>query len=77
MYYQNIYKYDDMKRSEHMAVRQNVGWYLWTHQLIEVTGNDAGAFLDLLFAKPIGTLKSAKNATLPCLMNKLKLLMMW
>ena len=61
MYYQNIYKYDDMKRSEHMAVRQNVGWYLWTHQLIEVTGNDASAFLDLLFAKPIGTLKIGKE----------------
>ena len=33
--YKNIYKYDDMKRREHMAVREHVGWYLWTHQLVE------------------------------------------
>ena len=24
--YKNIYKYDDMKRREHMAVREHVGW---------------------------------------------------
>ena len=44
--YKNIFKYDDMKRSEHMAVRKNVGWYFWTHQLIEITGPDVVAFLD-------------------------------
>ena len=44
----NIFKYDDMKRSEHMAVRNNVGWYFWTHQLIEVTGPDVVPFLDYL-----------------------------
>ena len=44
----NIFKYDDMKRSEHMAVRNNVGWYFWTHQLIEVTGPDVVPFLDHL-----------------------------
>ena len=47
--YKNIFKYDDMKRSEHMAVRNSVGWYLWTHQLIEVTGSDAAVFLDYIF----------------------------
>lgn len=45
----NIFKYDDMKRSEHMAVRNNVGWYFWTHQLIEVTGPDVVPFLDYLY----------------------------
>lgn len=43
--YKNVYKYDEMKRKEHMAVRENVGWYLWTHQLVEVKGDDAAAFL--------------------------------
>lgn len=56
MYYKNIYKYDDMKRGEHMAVRNTVGWYLWTHQVVEVTGEDACAFLELLCANPIGNL---------------------
>ncbi|MCL1895543.1 MAG: aminomethyltransferase family protein [Clostridiales bacterium] len=54
--YKNIYKYDDMKRSEHMAVRNAVGWYLWTHQLVEVTGNDAAAFLDYVFPNNIASL---------------------
>ena len=39
----NIFKYDDMKRSEHMAVRNNVGWYFWTHQLMEVTEPSASS----------------------------------
>lgn len=59
--YKNAYKYDEMKRKEHMAVRENVGWYLWTHQLVEVKGDDAAAFLDLLFTKPIGTLKTGRE----------------
>jgi Glycine cleavage system T protein (aminomethyltransferase) len=55
--YKNVYKNDDMKRSEHMAVRNTVGWYLWTHQLLEVTGEDAAAFLDMIFPKNIANLK--------------------
>ena len=54
--YKNVYKYDDMKRGEHMAVRQTVGWYLWTHQLVEVTGSDCVTFLERIFPKDIGTL---------------------
>lgn len=46
-----------MKRTEHMAVRNTVGWYLWTHQLLEVTGEDAAAFMDKIFANPIANLK--------------------
>ena len=59
--YKNIYKYDDMKRSEHMAVRTSAGWYLWTHQLVEVTGPDAAAFLDRLFTKKISSLKIGRE----------------
>lgn len=55
--YQNVYSHDEMKRSEHMAVRTTAGWYLFTHQLIEVQGEDATAFLDYLYANPIGNLK--------------------
>lgn len=55
--YKNIYKYDDMKRSEYMAVRKTVGWYLWTHQLLEVTGEDSAAFLDRNFPAYIAGLK--------------------
>ena len=44
--YKNIFAHDEWKRSEHMAVRQCVGYYLFTHQLMEVTGEDACKFLD-------------------------------
>ena len=54
--YKNVYKYDDMKRAEHMAVRNAVGWYLFTHEIIEVTGPDATAFLDYVCPKNIGNL---------------------
>ena len=52
----NIFKYDDMKRSEHMAVRNHVGWYFWTHQLLEVTGPDVTAFLDYIYSGDIASL---------------------
>lgn len=61
MYYQNVYKYDDMKRSEHMAVRKDVGWYLFTHYLVEVTGEDGAAFLDSILTSDIAGLKPGKD----------------
>ena len=59
--YRNIFKYDDMKRSEHMAVRESVGWYLFTHQLMQVEGDDAEAFLDYVFPNNIATLKPSRD----------------
>lgn len=56
MYDQNVYKYDEIKRAEHMAVRETVGWYYFTHELLEVTGADAAAFLDRMMANPIKNL---------------------
>jgi aminomethyltransferase len=61
MYNKNVYKYDDMKRREHMAVRKTAGWYLFTHKLVEITGKDAAAFLDYICANPIGNLKPGRE----------------
>lgn len=58
--FKNVYKYDDMKRQEHMAVRQTAGWYLWTHELVEVVGTDAAAFLDYLFTGNIANLAPSR-----------------
>lgn len=57
----NIFKYDEMKRSEHMAVRNTVGWYFWTHQLLEITGPDVTAFLDYIFPNNIGSLAVGRD----------------
>lgn len=40
-----------------MAVRTTAGWYIWTHQLVEVTGQDAAKLLDYIYTNPIGNLK--------------------
>lgn len=59
--YKNIFKYDDMKRSEHMAVRNTVGWYFWTHQILEITGPDVTAFLDYIYPNDISSLAVGRD----------------
>jgi len=59
--YKNIFKYDEMKRAEHMAVRETVGWYFWTHQILEVTGPDVLAFLEYMCPNDIATLEVGRN----------------
>lgn len=57
---------DDLAvRKEHEAVRGNVGYYDFTHKLLEVTGADAQAFLNRMFIAAIGKLKvgTAKYTT--------------
>ena len=59
--YKNIFKDDEWKRAEHMAVRETVGYYLFTHQLMEVTGPDACRFLDYIYPNKISTLKVGRD----------------
>ena len=48
-----LFKDDAVARAQHQAVRENAGWYRWTHDLVEVTGTDAEKFMDRLF---VGTI---------------------
>jgi glycine cleavage system aminomethyltransferase T len=48
-----LFKEDSVARAQHQSVRENVGWFQWTHDLVEVTGTDAGKFLDYLFVNSI------------------------
>jgi len=48
---------DAATREQHDAVRNKVGWYCWTHFLLEVTGADAPTFLDEIFVSPIAKMK--------------------
>ena len=59
--FKNIFKNDEWKRSEHMAVRECVGYYLFTHQLMEVTGEEASKFLDYVFPNNIATLAVGRD----------------
>jgi len=44
-------------RTQHEAIRNGVGWYDWTHKLLEITGADSIAFLDRIFPNPIAKIK--------------------
>ncbi|MDR1531987.1 MAG: aminomethyltransferase family protein [Clostridiales bacterium] len=48
-----LFKEDAAARAQHDAVRKNVGWYRWTHDLLEVTGADSTRFLDYIFVNSI------------------------
>lgn len=48
-----LFKEDKVARAEHQAVRENAGWYRWTHDLVDVKGKDAEKFLDRLFVGAI------------------------
>jgi len=53
-------------KAQHEAVRSAVGWYDFTHHLLEVTGEDATSFLDMIFVRPIAQTKvgGAKYTTM-------------
>ena len=36
-----LFKEDTVARADAMAIRKGVGFYRWTHDLVEVTGKDA------------------------------------
>jgi len=48
---------DPVIRAQHEAVRNTVGWYCWTHFLLEVSGADATAFLDKIYVSSIAKME--------------------
>ena len=47
-----LFKEDKAARAEHQAVRENAGWYRWTHDLVEVTGKDQREIFRVSFCEP-------------------------
>lgn len=48
-----LFREDEIARFEAKAVRENAGWYRWTHDLVEVAGPDAEGFLDWMLVNRI------------------------
>ena len=48
-----LFREDKVARADAEAVRKNVGWYVWTHDLVEVRGKDARALLDYICVNTI------------------------
>jgi len=51
-----LFKEDEVARAEAQAVRTNIGWYCWTHDLVKMTGADAEKFLDWILVNKIAGL---------------------
>jgi aminomethyltransferase len=48
---------DPVMKTQHEAVRNTVGWYCFTHYLLQVTGADATALLDKIYVSSIAKTK--------------------
>ena len=62
----NEHRNDSWKQEQHEAVRNTVGFYRFTHHLLDVSGEDAPAFLDQMFVSNIagGKVGGAKYTTM-------------
>lgn len=54
-------KNDESRRLEHEAIRNNVGFHEYTHDLIEVSGAEAAKFLDYIFVNNVYDLNVDDN----------------
>lgn len=59
----------EILRKEHEAVRNKVGFFDFAHDILEVTGNDAGKFLDYIFVNEIEGME-LKTATYTTMLNE-------
>lgn len=62
-------KNDALRRREHEAVRSGVGYYDFTHQVLDVKGKDAADFLDKVFVNDIKNMKDT-HALYTTMLNK-------
>lgn len=62
-------KNDELRRKEHEAVRNSVGYYDFTHQVLDVFGKDAEDFLDKIFVNDIKNMKNT-NALYTTMLNE-------
>lgn len=52
---------DTRCKEQHEAIRNTAGWYYFTHHIVEVTGKDAVALLDKVYASNIGKLAPTRG----------------
>ena len=58
-----LFKEDAVARAEANAVRTNIGYYCWTHDLVEVTGTDAYKLLEFLCVNLVSTTPGVSKYT--------------
>ena len=56
-----LFKDDARARLDAKTIRESVGWYCWTHDLVEVTGADALPVLEKLFVSNLSKIPAGKT----------------
>ena len=56
-----LFKEDKLARLDAETIRRSVGWYRWTHDLVEVTGTDAPEVLDRIYVSSISKVPVCKT----------------
>ncbi len=56
-----LFKEDRRARRDAETIRKSVGWYMWTHDLVEVTGPDALALLQKLFVSDLSKVPAGRT----------------
>ena len=56
-----LFREDKLARLDAETIRRSVGWYRWTHDLVEVTGADALEILEKIYVSSIGKVLPGKT----------------
>ena len=56
-----LFKEDRLARLDAETIRKSVGWYRWTHDLVEITGLDALEVLEKIYVSNIGKVIPGKT----------------
>ena len=56
-----LFREDKTARLDAETIRKSVGWYRWTHDLVEITGRDALEVLDFIYVSSISKVPAGKT----------------
>ena len=56
-----LFKEDKLARLDAETIRKSVGWYRWTHDLVEITGTDALETLENIYVSNITKVTPGKT----------------
>lgn len=56
-----LFKEDEVARADAMAVRNECGWYRWTHDLVDMEGPDSTKLLDYLLVNTVAACKVGRE----------------
>lgn len=71
-----LFREDNVARADADAIRKGVGFYRWTHDIVEITGKDALEVLQKIYISNISKVASDVQNTLHRWMKTVKSLTM-